>query len=105
MTPLVQDNIARIQDICKTFGVQKMFVFGSAARGEDFDAESDIDLLYKLNPEVRARPVEEQPDFFEMLFSLEELFGRKVDLIDLTRVKNPYLIQGINQCKLKLYEA
>lgn len=105
MTSLIKDNLASIRDICRRYGVQKMFVFGSAASEAHFNETSDIDLLYKFQPEVEALSVNEQPDFFEMLFTFEELLGRKVDLIDLTRVKNPYFIQAINQHKQKIYEA
>jgi len=105
MTSLIANNLPAIQDICRRYGIQKLFVFGSAARNVDFTAQSDIDFLYKLSPEVNALSVDQQPDFFEILFSLEELLSRKVDLIDLTTVKNPYFIQAINQHKLKIYEA
>lgn len=105
MTSLITDNLVAIQDICRHYGVQKMFVFGSAANEKKFTADSDVDLLYKLRPEVAALAVDEQPDFFELLFTLEGLLGRKVDLVDLTRIENPYFIQAINQHKQKIYEA
>lgn len=105
MVPLIEDNLNAISEICRRFGVQKMFVFGSAARVEDFNSDSDIDLLYKLRPEVATIPAELRPDFFELLFTLEDIFKRKVDLVDLTRVRNPYFIQSVNQHKVKIYAA
>jgi uncharacterized protein len=105
MAPVIEQNLSKIQELCMQYGMQKMFVFGSAARGSDFKADSDIDLLYKLKKEVLDVPLDERPDFFEMLFGFEEILGRKVDLIDLTTVVNPYFIQSVNQSKQKIYEA
>ena len=35
----------------------------------------------------------------------EELFGRKVDLLSRTQVRNPYLQKGIDATKQLIYEA
>lgn len=105
MVSLIENNLPAIKDICRRYGVQKMFVFGSAARRGNFGKDSDIDLLYKLLPEIATHPIEQRPDFFEFLFTLHDLLGRNVNLIDLTRVHNPYFIQSVNQHKIKIYEA
>jgi predicted nucleotidyltransferase len=46
-------------------------------------------------------------DYFENYISLqiflENLFERKVDLLEEQTLKNPYLIQSINQDKVKIY--
>ena len=47
-TTLIDDNHAQIADLCRTFGVRRLDVFGSAVR-EDFDpARSDVDFLWTL---------------------------------------------------------
>ena len=56
-------------------GVHRFGLFGSFAKGEQ-NAESDVDLL------VEFRPGEKSFDrFMEISFLLEEILGRKVDLI------------------------
>lgn len=56
-------------------GVQRFGLFGSFVRGEQND-ESDVDLL------VEFRPGEKTFDsFMELSFLLEEILGRKVDLL------------------------
>ena len=45
---------AEIAALCERFGVLRMEVFGSAARGYDFDPEhSDIDLLVTFAPDTQ----------------------------------------------------
>jgi uncharacterized protein len=51
MLPLIAERRSEITDICRRFGVRRLAVFGSAARGEDFDpARSDLDFLVKFHP-------------------------------------------------------
>lgn len=59
----------------KRFGVAKIGIFGSFARGEE-RPESDIDVL------VAFRKGEKTFDnFMGIKFYLEDLYGRKVDLV------------------------
>lgn len=71
-----QDAIAAL---CRRFGVTRLEVFGSAARGDDFDpARSDVDLLVEFTPEARF----DFAAFADLKDALEALLGREVDLID-----------------------
>jgi len=55
MLPLIAERRAAIADICRRFGVSRLAVFGSAARGEDFDpARSDVDFLVAYEPAANA---------------------------------------------------
>jgi uncharacterized protein len=46
MLPLIENRRAEIAELCRRFRVRRLDVFGSAARGGDFDpARSDVDLL------------------------------------------------------------
>ncbi|MCA1608071.1 MAG: nucleotidyltransferase family protein [Acidobacteria bacterium] len=65
---LLEKNRERI----KSFGVTKLGIFGSAARDEQ-NAGSDVDVLVELEEETFD-------SYMGLLFFLEELFGRKVDL-------------------------
>jgi uncharacterized protein len=57
----------------KSFGVKQIGVFGSVARNEQTEA-SDVDVLVELEKETFNA-------YMNLLFFLEELFGRKVDLV------------------------
>ena len=59
----------------KRFGVARIGCFGSVVRGEDRQ-DSDIDLLVEFAPgEATFR------NFMELVYYLEDLFGRNVDLV------------------------
>lgn len=64
-----------VPNIKKQYGIKKIGLFGSFAR-DDADPLSDIDLLVSFEDgKERFRP------FMNCIFYLEELFGRKVELI------------------------
>ena len=61
------------QEIKKRFGVKRIGLFGSFARGEEKDS-SDADITVEFD----------QPTFdnlMKLVFYLEELFHRKVELV------------------------
>lgn len=68
----LEENLPYIRE---RFGIESLGIFGSVARGEDTES-SDVDILYRFNT-GRGRLVE----FVGLGDYLEELFGRKVDLI------------------------
>lgn len=95
-----RDEIAAL---CRRFGVRKLEVFGSAARGADFDpAASDADFLVEFDPDSRLRPLDE---FVGLQAALAALLGRSVDLVEATAVKNPYLLADIEQGRETVYAA
>lgn len=59
----------------RRFGVDRLSVFGSFARGEPTDV-SDVDILVEFEPER-----ETFDNFLGLAEFLEDLFGRKVDLL------------------------
>ena len=76
MTPdaLLVKNRDRILEIAAQYGARNVRVFGSIARG-DADADSDIDLLVDLQPGRSLL------DHVALWQDLEELLGRKVDVL------------------------
>lgn len=78
---IIQGNREEIKRIAAQYGASEIRVFGSTARG-DSDAESDIDLLVRLEPGCtlmrRAALVRE----------LEALLCRKVDVVSDRGIRN-----------------
>lgn len=65
--------------ICRRHGVARLEVFGSAARGNDFDPmRSDADFLVTFEPAVRNG----LGVLVELRDALEKLLGRPVDLVE-----------------------
>lgn len=60
--------------LAERYGVTQLAVFGSIARGVA-DADSDVDVLVAFDgPATSAR-------YFGVLFYLEDLLGRPIDLV------------------------
>jgi hypothetical protein len=66
----------RIAELCRKWRVQELAVFGSAVRG-DFGPGSDLDLLVRFAPDAEWTLL----DHSRMERELEEVFGRRVDLV------------------------
>ena len=85
--------------LCRRYGVKKMSLFGSAARGE-LRADSDIDLLVEFKPR-------KGPSLWGMVDMQEELsplFGnRRVDIASPGILKNPYRRRTIERDLKVLY--
>ena len=58
----------------RQFGVKSIAVFGSVVRGEA-GPDSDIDILVEFDPPVGLLA------FFRLQYYLEDLLGRRVDLV------------------------
>jgi uncharacterized protein len=89
--------------LCKKYGVLRLEVFGSAARGVDFDEErSDVDLIAQFDKKHKKFTLS---DFFGFAEELEKIIDRKVDLSEDVAIKNPYLRQAINSSRELVYAA
>ena len=78
-----------------------MHVFGSVCT-DKFNEHSDIDILISFN----NLSVEQYTDnYFELHYKLQDLFGRKIDLLTDKSLSNPYFIKGMEQTKQLIYAA
>ena len=72
-------------------GVKSLSIFGSVARGEE-RPDSDVDILV----EFKGRATFDR--YMDTKFYLEELLGRKVDLVTPKAIKpgmRPYIMQDL----------
>ena len=87
-----------IKAACRRFGVRRLEVFGSAARGVDFDASrSDADFLVEFDGTRDLDPLDQ---FFGLSGALEGLLKRPVDLVEIGAVRNPYVLRRIAEREL-----
>ena len=76
--------------------------FGSAA-SDDFDwARSDLDFLVEFQPLPSGAYADA---FFGLKESLEQLFGRPVDLVADAAIRNPYFRETVDRTRALLYAA
>jgi predicted nucleotidyltransferase len=79
MHAAIADRRADLAALCRRYGVARLEVFGSAARGKDFQpARSDADFLVSFSPESRN----DLAAFLDFKEALEALLGRQVDLVE-----------------------
>jgi predicted nucleotidyltransferase len=76
--------------IKKKYGVKKIGVFGSFARGEGKEG-SDVDILVDFKNGCKTFD-----NYMELKFFLEDLFGRSVDLVTMEALR-PQLKDNILQ--------
>src|SRR4051794_32994208 len=101
MIAMVEDKLAEIGEICRSHGVARLDLFGSAA-GEGFDPEgSDLDFVVSFEPCDPSR-------LFQRYFGLEEdletLFGLKVDLVMEGAVgKNRRFAKSVEESRMPLH--
>jgi uncharacterized protein len=76
------------KSIKQQYGVKKIGIFGSFARGEQKEA-SDIDVLVEFEKGQKTFD-----HFMDLKFYLEELFSRKVDLVTIDALR-PQLKEDI----------
>ncbi len=74
---------AELQEFCERSPITELAFFGSVLR-EDFNADSDIDVLVSLTPE----PSIDLFDFFDLEEQFKNLFQRDVDLLDRETVES-----------------
>ncbi|MFZ4429971.1 MAG: nucleotidyltransferase family protein [Phycisphaerales bacterium] len=93
--------ILLIREICERHGVARLDLTGSAAR-DDFDpVSSDVDLLVEFLPHANVSAIA----FVELSDALEQVFGRRVDLIELDAVRNPILRDAFARDRMPFYAA
>lgn len=96
---LIENNIQKIIALCKKYKVNKLFVFGSILTNR-FNKDSDVDLVVSFN---KAEVSDYFDNYFDFKYSLEELLGREVDLLEEQTIKNPYLKKNVDSTKVLIY--
>jgi|GEM_PF-445575 len=99
-TMMVEDIRTAALPACLDFKVKRLDAFGSVARGTATES-SDIDLLVEFQ-EPEDRPAKR---FFGLLHRLEDCLGRRVDLLTLTGLRNPYFRRRVLSERIPLYEG
>lgn len=85
-----------IETLCKKHKVTRLFVFGSILT-DRFNEESDIVDF------DRESVTDYFDNYFNLKYALEDLFNRKVDLLEEQTIRNPYLKKSIDQTKTLIY--
>ena len=102
MQLIVHQNIDAIRACCEARGVSKLVIFGSATKDRGFDQRSDIDCVVEFKHDD---PLTYGRAFFALLDDLQQILGRKIDLITDRSIRNPAFRAEIRETGETLYAA
>lgn len=88
-----------INKLCLQNKVKTLYVFGSVLTNQ-FTKKSDIDLIVDIDS---TDPFDYADSYFNLKFSLQDLFKRKIDLLENKAIKNQYVRENIEQSKVLIY--
>ena len=95
MHPVVESKRDELSALFRRFGVRRLEVFASAARGEDFDeSTSDINFLMELPDPTHTSPL---VSYFGLKDRLESVLGKPVDLVSDGSGWNPCVSAAIHR--------
>lgn len=91
---------ANIANLCRRWLVRELALFGSAARG-NLEADSDVDVLVTFLPEADWTLL----DLEALREELHVIFGREVDLVEESAIRNPYRRRAVLRDKTVIHAA
>ncbi len=97
----IADRMDEIARVCRRYRVQRLDLFGSAARGTDFDPEtSDADFLVEFQPPLLPGVFKR---FMGLKFDLAAALDREVDLVQMKAIGNQRLQAHIDRSRETVY--
>lgn len=99
MDVIVKNNLPKIKELMRLHGVIRAHLFGSAAV-EQMTADSDIDFMVSFDPSFEY--TDYGYHYFQLMYDLQDLLKRDVELIAEETITNPYLHQTINRQKIAI---
>ena len=100
MIPELVEKSREVEALCHRFDVARLEAFGSAVVG-GYDEGSDLDFLVEFLGAGRGYA----DRYFGLQEALQDLFGRPVDLVVASAIKNPYFKESVERTKTVLYAA
>lgn len=102
MSMLIDEKREEIAAVCQRYGIERLFIFGSALRDDFRLGESDIDLLVEFGPMDITKKFH---TYLKARDAFSKILQAKVDLVMSGAVKNKVIESEINRTKKILYGA
>ena len=103
MHTAIAEKKDELAELCLRHGVVRLEIFGSAARGTDFNPlTSDVDFLVEFDLQSAPATLDQYFDFRD---ALRDALGRPVDLVEPRAIRNPYLRSTIDQSRELIYAS
>ena len=97
---IFQQKLPEVTRLFEENKVKRAYAFGFIVNGK-FNDKSDIDLLVSFEEE--PDPLISGERWWNLYFKLQELFKREIALLTESELRNPYLIESINEQKTLIY--
>lgn len=97
MDGVLKSNLAEIRQLMRMHYVVRAYAFGSAATGKMHE-NSDVDFVVSFSPNLDYETYGN--NYFKLLYALQNLLHKEVDLVAEETITNPYLLQNINSQKI-----
>ena len=94
-------QIREIEELCRKHHVKKLFLFGSILTSR-FRKSSDVDFLVSFRDLEYGDYAEA---YFNLAEGLENVLGRKIDLITEKSLRTAFFIESVESNKKLLYAA
>ena len=96
---VIEKYMNDINKLCSTHKVKQLYAFGSILT-DKFNKTSDVDLIV----DFKAMDIAQYADnYYDLKFSLENLFNKRVDLLEEKAIKNPYFLEAVNKQRQLIY--
>jgi hypothetical protein len=90
----------KIESFCHRWKIVEFALFGSVLR-DDYGPQSDLDILVSFSKEADW----DLYDWIDMIQELKEIFGREVDLVEKSSLRNPFRRHSILANREIVYAA
>lgn len=97
---LLEKNRSALFGLCHDYGVEELSLFGSALCDEFDPDRSDLDFAVRFGPAPSGSPARQ---YFGFKAALESLFGRPVDLLELSAMQESRLKRIIQRTHVRVY--
>jgi len=103
MIAAIENKRRELAELCRTYHVRRLELFGSATLSDQFDPRtSDLDFLVDFKSAEELNPADQ---YFGLWEALKDLFGRDVDLVTVRSLRNPYFIRSVNATREPVYAS
>ncbi|MDD7984258.1 nucleotidyltransferase domain-containing protein [Lentisphaera marina] len=96
---IIEELKKELPEVCEKYDIAFVDLFGSIARDEGTES-SDLDLIIDFQ-EPKSRHASKR--YFGFLHSIEDKFGKNVDLLTPKSLSNPFLLNEVNKDRIRLY--
>ena len=103
MVKILNEHLGEIEVLCRKYNVKRLELFGSATDPKRFNPDtSDFDFLVEFS---YVSSVSKLKTYMSLVYDLESLLGRHVDIVTTGAKKGQYFTQAINETKELVYAS